>query len=129
MYRYFEKAPTGLQYFRARQLMRHDCLLPASTRIESNALPFFILLQCLDVLTTLVFLSKGMDEGNPLVHWAISNAHAPWIGLVVTKLIAALIGQYLYRSGRMALLRRANAGYSLVVGWNLLAIGAALFTH
>jgi hypothetical protein len=111
------------------QMGRHDGFLPTTTLIRSNALPFFIVLQCLDVLTTLVFLSKGMDEGNPLVHWAISNAHAPWIALVVTKSIAALIGQYCYRSGRMTLLRRANAVYSLVVGWNLFAIGAALFAH
>jgi hypothetical protein len=70
-----------------------------------------------------------MDEGNPLVHWALSSAHAPWIGLVLTKLIAALIGQYCYRTGRMTLLRRANAGYSLVVGWNVFAIVVALFAH
>ncbi len=70
-----------------------------------------------------------MDEGNPLVHWAPINAHAPWVGLVITKLIAAFIGQYCYRSGRMTLLRRANAGYSLVVGWNLFAIGVALLAH
>jgi hypothetical protein len=93
------------------------------------ALPFFIVLQCLDVFTTLVFLSRGVPEGNPLVSWALAHAHAPWLGLVATKLVAAFIGQYCYRSGRMTLLRRANAGYSLVVGWNLFAIGAAAFGH
>ena len=95
-------------------------------RTQTNALLIFILLQCLDVLTTLVFLRHGMAEGNPLVSWALSNARAPWVGLVVSKLIAALIGQYCYRSGRFNLLRRANAGYSLVVGWNLVAIAAAV---
>ncbi|MGA3236118.1 MAG: DUF5658 family protein [Bryobacteraceae bacterium] len=93
------------------------------------ALQFFIALQCLDVFTTLVFLNRGVPEGNPLMSWALSHARAPWLGLVATKLMAAFIGQYCYRSGRMTLLRRANAGYSLVVGWNLVAIGAAAFGH
>jgi hypothetical protein len=97
-----------------------------SARFSSSmALPFFIFLQCLDVITTLVFLSKGVKEGNPLMSWALSNARSPWAGLVVTKMIAAFIGQYCYRSGRMTLLRRANVGYSLVVGWNLISIAAA----
>ena len=58
--------------------------------------------------------------------WAMLHAHSPWAGLVVSKLIAASIGLYCYRSGRITLLRRANAGYSLVVGWNVLAIAAAV---
>ena len=67
-----------------------------------------------------------MAEGNPLMHWALAATAAPWAGLVVTKTIAALIGHYCYRSGRMTLLRRANAGYSLVVVWNLIGISAAM---
>lgn len=70
-----------------------------------------------------------MEEGNPLVRWTLSSAHSPWIGLVVTKLIAALIGQYCYRSGRTRLLRGANLGYSLVIGLNLIAIAGGLFAH
>jgi hypothetical protein len=58
---------------------------------------------------------------------ALSSAHAPWLGLAVSKLIAVLIGQYCYRSERFQLLRLANAGYSLIVGWNLVGITAALF--
>jgi hypothetical protein len=87
-------------------------------------LPFFITLQCLDALTTMAFLHRGINEGNPLMSWVLSSTYAPWVGLLVTKLIAAIIGFYLYRSGRMSLLRLANAGYSLVVGWNLVAIAA-----
>lgn len=64
-----------------------------------------------------------------MVSWALSHASAPWVGLVVSKLMAALIGQYCYRKGRITLLRRANAGYSLVVGWNLVAIAPVLFVH
>ena len=94
------------------------------TQSQTNALKIFVCLQCLDVLTTLLFLSKGVAEGNPLVHWALNNSHTPWVGLVLTKLTAVLIGQYCYRSGRITLLRWANTGYSLVIGWNLIAIMA-----
>jgi hypothetical protein len=107
----------------------HNCSLISTIAAKKNALPLFILIQCLDILTTLVFLSKGIAEGNPLVSWALSSTHSPWIGLVIAKLIAALIGQYCHRSGRLRLLQRANAGYSLVVGWNLVAIAAGMMAH
>ena len=103
--------------------------MTALVQTRSKVLPFFILLQCLDLLTTLVFISKGMTEGNPIVHWALSLTGVPWVGLVVTKLLAALVGQYCYTSGRMNILRRANVGYSLVVGWNLIGIAAAIIAQ
>ena len=84
-----------------------------------------MILQCLDALTTLTFLRQGVAEGNPLLVWALPYAHAPWIGLVAAKLMAALIGLYCYRNGRIKALRLANTGYSLMVGWNLTAIAAA----
>jgi hypothetical protein len=103
--------------------------LTPSARAPTNALLIFIVLQCLDVLTTLIFLNHGMAEGNPVVRWALSRAHAPWVGLAVSKLVAAMIGHYCWRSRRITLLKRANAGYSLVVGWNLVAIIPVLFAH
>ena len=61
-----------------------------------------------------------MHEGNAIQNWVIANTPAPWVvGLLASKLLAVLIGRHLYRTGRIALLQRANAGYSLVVGWNL----------
>jgi hypothetical protein len=126
MYPYFRAAPLGLQYFPIRPPLCLNGPLDATIATRTKALRFFIGLQCSDALTTLVFLSWGIQEGNPLVSWAVSRAHAPWIGLVLAKLIVALIGLYCYRTGRLTLLRRANVGYSLVVGWNLVAIAAAV---
>jgi hypothetical protein len=91
---------------------------------RTRALPIFVILQCLDVLTTLIFLSKGVVEGNALLVWALPHAHAPWIGLVTAKLIAILIGYYCYRNGRITALRLANAAYFLIIAWNLAAIAA-----
>lgn len=109
--------------------MAHDSTLTTTIAGRSNALQLFVILQCLDALTTLTFLRMGLAEGNGLVSWALYTAHAPWIGLIFTKLLAALIGLYCYRSRRVGLLRRANAGYSLVVAWNLLGIAAAAIVH
>jgi hypothetical protein len=94
---------------------------------KANVLPVFLALQCLDVLTTLIFLSKGVSEGNPLLLWTLPYAHAPWVGLIAVKLLAMLIGFCCYRNGRFAALRMANIGYSAIVGWNLLTIAAAAF--
>lgn len=121
-YRYLNAMPVPS----SSSMVAHNSFLITAIRTQTNALAIFIVLQCLDVLTTLVFLSKGMAEGNPLMGLALSSAHAPWLGLVVSKLIAVLIGRYCYRNGRFTLLRRANAGYALVVGWNLVGITAAL---
>jgi hypothetical protein len=98
--------------------------MPTAIRARAGALHCFLLLQCLDVLTTVIFLGRGVPEGNPLMAWSMAIVHGPWLGLILAKSAAALIGQYCYRTGRMTLLRRANAGYSLVVGWNLIAITA-----
>jgi Domain of unknown function (DUF5658) len=95
----------------------------------THALVLFLVLQCLDLVTTLIFLNHGMAEGNPIVRWALSSAAAPWAGLMISKLMAAMIGQYCYRSRRTSLLRLANAGYSLVVGWNLIAIAPLLLAR
>jgi len=109
--------------------MKVATLRSETLRSESTALPVFMGLQCLDVATTLLFLSRGVEEGNPLVSWALSNAHSPWVGLIVAKMAAAFVGQYLYRSGRLSLLRRANIGYGMVVAWNLVAITATLLAR
>ncbi len=95
---------------------------------KTNVLPVFLVLQCLDVLTTLIFLSKGVREGNPLFLLTSPYVHAQWIRLIALKLLAMLIGFYCYRQGKFAALRIANIGYAGIVGWNLLAIAAAAFT-
>lgn len=88
-----------------------------------------MILQCLDVLTTLIFLKQGTAEGNPLLVWAIPHMHAPWVGLAAAKMMALLIGLNCFRNGRIKALRLANTGYSVVVGWNLAAIAAAVIAR
>jgi hypothetical protein len=49
--------------------------------------------------------------------------------LAAAKLLALVIGLYCYRNGRIKALRLANTGYSLMVGWNLTAIAAAVIAR
>jgi hypothetical protein len=95
---------------------------------KPNALPVFAALQCLDVVTTLIFLSKGVREGNPLVSWTLPYLHSQLIGLIAAKLLAMIIGVWCYRNGKISALRIANIGYSAIIGWNLLTIAMISFT-
>ena len=82
-------------------------------------------LQLLDVLTTLAFLSLGVQEGNPLVALALNAADTPVIGLAIVKVAALLLGVYCWRAGRHRLLVRANWLFAALVTWNLVAVIAA----
>ena len=103
--------------------------MTTTVRTSANVLPIFVILQCLDFATTLLFLARGVAEGNPLLTMTLHYAHAPWVGLVAAKLTATLIGFYCYRSGRIRVVRLANVGYSLIVVWNLATIAATSLAH
>jgi hypothetical protein len=77
------------------------------------------------VLTTLLFLSKGIGEGNTVVAWMLPHLHAPWTGLALAKIPAMTIGFYWYRRGRVNVMQIANLGYAAVVLWNMAAIAMA----
>ena len=86
----------------------------------------YSLLQLLDMITTLVFLSAGVQEGNPVVVQAIKWAQNPFDALLGVKLIALAIGVYCWCAGRHHLLRRANWLFAGLVTWNVVAICMAL---
>ncbi len=82
----------------------------------------FIYLQFLDLLTTLVFLSHGVQEANPLVRFAITAAHSRLLGLLIIKAFAFAAALYCVRSARFRLLLRINVFFAALVVWNLLAM-------
>jgi hypothetical protein len=65
-------------------------------------------LQLLDLLTTLAFLLRGLQEGNPVVRLALNVAPDPLTGLLAVKLVALGLGFYCWRMGRERLLQRMN---------------------
>ena len=97
----------------------------AALRTRSLALPVFAALQCLDVLTTLIFLGRGVGEGNALVAWMLPHVQAPLICLALAKVPAMTIGFYWYRRERVNVMQLANFGYAAVVLWNVAAIATA----
>lgn len=79
-------------------------------------------LQMLDLMTTLAFMARGIQEGNPLVRLAIRYAPHPLGGLVAVKMLAIGLGYYCWRFGRQRLLMRMNILFAVVVVWNLVAL-------
>ncbi|MBK5292619.1 MAG: hypothetical protein JJE04_13195 [Acidobacteriia bacterium] len=82
----------------------------------------FSYLQMLDFLTTVAFLALGVQEGNPLVRWAIAVAPSPVYGLAAVKIAALCLGIYCMRMGKLRLLTRINYMFALVVAWNMVAL-------
>ena len=82
----------------------------------------FSYLQLLDFLTTLVFLTGGVKEANPLVRMALAVGPAPWIGLLSVKLAAFAMAVFCWRTARTRLLTLANLFFAVLVTWNLLAM-------
>jgi hypothetical protein len=79
-------------------------------------------LQLLDFLTTVAFLLNGVQEGNPVVRFAIGVAPNPISGLLIVKAFAIMLGVYCWRLGRERTLWRINIMFALLVAWNLAAL-------
>lgn len=79
-------------------------------------------LQVLDFLTTVAFLLTGVQEGNPLVRFALESAPTPLSGLIMVKLSALLLGFYCLRMNKTKLLSWINVLFAAVVAWNMVAL-------
>lgn len=82
----------------------------------------FLALQLLDLATTLLFLHYGVAEANPLLGNLLRFPEHRALGLFLAKAVGGGLGLYIWRSGRLRLLRRANAFFALCVAWNVAAI-------
>jgi hypothetical protein len=82
----------------------------------------FLTLQLFDAVTTLVFLGRGVAEGNPLIAAFFHTSGHPAITLVLVKTAACALALVAWKGRRTALLRRANVFFALCVVWNLAAI-------
>lgn len=81
-----------------------------------------VVLQVLDVLTTLFFLRLGLEEGNPLVKW-LMNFASRLESLAFLKVIAVvllIVGSM--RKDYKWLLPKANLFYIALVSWNIFCI-------
>lgn len=81
----------------------------------------FFALQIADVVTTMVFLSMGLAETNPLTSFFIEHLGA-FGGLLVLKALAIAIALSCKMTSHPVFVRRINIFYVIVVLMNVLTI-------
>lgn len=84
-----------------------------------NSLKLFLGLQICDLLTTLLFLQLGVQEGNPLIQFLMSE-FSPLVSLLIVKSLGVGLGFVAYYRGWN--FTRLNAAYILLIVWNVTAI-------
>ncbi len=82
----------------------------------------FLILQVGDLTTTLLFLHRGVAEGNPLIAAALGASGHPVMSLLLAKVAGCALAWFAWKSGRLRLLRRANVFFALCVAWNVAAM-------
>lgn len=80
----------------------------------------FILLQVLDIATTLGGFALGAGEASPFVRLLVTSVH-PVVALLAVKLAALIAAAYWYDAGRSFV--KFNAWFGAVVLWNCIQIG------
>ena len=85
----------------------------------------FVLLQVLDLITTLVGLRMGGTELNPFIA-SLMRITEPAIGVLVVKAFGFGLGGYFVWKQKTRLIRRINYLFALLVIWNVVVIVAAV---
>jgi len=86
-------------------------------------------LQVLDVITTLLFLARGVVEANPFVKWSISLTHGNFAGLLIVKSVALVLALTAVRAGRTGVVVKMNRFFQFLVVWNILALALSFRVH
>jgi hypothetical protein len=86
----------------------------------------FFLLQLSDAATTMIFLGRGVTEGNPVIAALLGLSTHPVVALGLAKAAACTLAFAAWKGRRTKLLRRANIFFTLCVAWNLAAIATVV---
>jgi hypothetical protein len=78
---------------------------------------FFLYLQALDFLTTVVGFEYGLAEASPFVRWLLH--FGPVAGVFLSKLLAAALAAVCVFLHKPFLVRWINYWYGALVLWNL----------
>jgi hypothetical protein len=81
----------------------------------------FYALQIGDVLTTLLFMSRGIAETNPLADYLMHHFGTA-IGLLILKGAAVSVAMLCNMAARPKFMRRINAVYVVIILMNVLTI-------
>ena len=93
------------------------------TNGEAKALPyihFFVYLQVLDLLTTLVGLKFGVGEASPFVRLLMN--WGPTVGVAASKLVALGLAAVCVSINKHHLIRWITYWYAALIVWNLCTI-------
>lgn len=85
----------------------------------------FILLQALDVASTLIAFSMGGLEANPLVRPFLAFGEVG--GLLAAKAAVLTVGLLCWRYGKLSVIRKASWLYVAIVAWNVSVIAWSMF--
>jgi len=99
-------------------------MVPATLRIRREfppaSLTTFVILQVLDILTTMIGLQMGARETSIFIG-RLMNA-GPIAALLIAKLFAALLVAAAMRFKRPRIVVFLNYWFAVIVSWNLLMI-------
>jgi hypothetical protein len=87
---------------------------------STASMAVFLGLQILDVLTTLVGLHLGAQEGSTFIGHLLQSG--PLTGLIISKIIAAGLAAFAVFLNRKRVLVFLNIWFAAVVAWNAIAI-------
>jgi hypothetical protein len=98
----------------------------------ANAFPtpsmgLFLGLQILDVVTTMVGLHLGAQEGSTFIGHLLQSG--PLSGLIISKILAAGLAAFAVFLNRKRILVFLNIWFGAVVGWNLVMIYLQCVRH
>jgi hypothetical protein len=95
----------------------------ATPRIPSavkHAIPVFVALQALDIITTMLGIRLGASEGSAFVARLMSAGVLP--GLLLTKLFAVVLICSALAVECPRVLSRANVWFAALITWNFVVI-------
>jgi hypothetical protein len=87
----------------------------------------FLGLQILDVVTTMVGLHLGAQEGSTFIGHLLQSG--PLSGLIISKILAAGLAAFAVFLNRKRILVFLNIWFGAVVGWNLVMIYLQCVRH
>ncbi len=96
-------------------------------KFPTPSLAVFVLLQLLDILTTLLGLRVGAREGSLFIGRLMKMD--PMAALLISKLFAVVLVGVALRWHRPRVVVLVNYWVALVVAWNLIAIYTTVLLH
>lgn len=95
-------------------------LEPQEITFPTPSIGLFLGLQILDVLTTLIGLHFGAQEGSSFIGHLLESA--PLSGLIISKILAAGLAAFAVFLNKKRVLVFLNIWFAAVVAWNAIEI-------